>query len=97
MIGLLTEEEQRQVSKSALIDLEAKILVQTGFDFGFPIGPITLGDLVGLELFWKMRQAAGNMALETKVRCRGCAVSLRARWLQSVAGLQEKGRDFFNW
>jgi hypothetical protein len=39
MIGLLTEEEQRQVSKSALIDLEAKILVQTGFDFGFP-GPI---------------------------------------------------------
>ena len=39
MIGLLTEEEQRQVSKGALIDLEAKILVQTGFDFGFP-GPI---------------------------------------------------------
>lgn len=39
MIGLLTDEEQRQVSKNALIDLEAKILVQKGFDFGFP-GPI---------------------------------------------------------
>jgi hypothetical protein len=39
MIGLLTEEEQRQVSKGALIELEARILVKMGFDFSFP-GPI---------------------------------------------------------
>ena len=31
------------------------------------MGPISLGDLVGLELFWKQRKAAGNMQLETKV------------------------------
>jgi hypothetical protein len=39
MIGLLTEDEQRQVNKAALIDLEARIIFTLGFDFGFP-GPI---------------------------------------------------------
>ena len=37
-------------------------LDKAAFDFGMPMGPITLGDMVGLELFWKMRKAAGNMA-----------------------------------
>ena len=39
MIGLLTEEEQKHVSKPSLIDLEAHILITLGFDFNFP-GPI---------------------------------------------------------
>lgn len=39
MISLLTDDEQKSVSKPALIDLEAKILVSMGFDFSFP-GPV---------------------------------------------------------
>ena len=36
MINYLTENEKKYVSKSSLIDLEAKILVVLGFDFNFP-------------------------------------------------------------
>jgi hypothetical protein len=39
MIALLTEEEQKLVTKNDLIDLEEQILVLFGFDFSFP-GPI---------------------------------------------------------
>lgn len=39
MIGLLFEEEQKQVSKQSLKDLEFKILMQNGFDYSYP-GPI---------------------------------------------------------
>lgn len=39
LIGLLTEEEKKYVSKPGLIELESHILVKMGFDFGFP-GPI---------------------------------------------------------
>jgi phosphohistidine swiveling domain-containing protein len=39
MIGLLTDEEQLNVSKSGLIQLESDILVVMNFDFNFP-GPI---------------------------------------------------------
>merc|ERR1712072_1088801 len=35
--------------------------------FGMPMGPATLGDLVGLELFWKKRQQLGDMQHEDKV------------------------------
>lgn len=34
--------------------------------FGMAMGPMALGDLVGLELFWKQRQAAGDMNKQTK-------------------------------
>eukprot|EP00913_Durusdinium_trenchii_P001400 g1295.t1 len=34
--------------------------------FGMAMGPMALGDLVGLELFWKQRQAAGDMKKQTK-------------------------------
>jgi 3-hydroxyacyl-CoA dehydrogenase len=34
--------------------------------FGMPMGPATLGDLVGLELFWKKRQQLGDMKHEDK-------------------------------
>jgi len=39
LIGMLTQEEQKYVSKQGLIDLEADILMTLGFDFNFP-GPI---------------------------------------------------------
>lgn len=39
MISLLSDDEKKNVSKKQLIDLEADILVQMGFDYNFP-GPI---------------------------------------------------------
>jgi len=39
MISLLTEEEQKFVTKQDLIDLEVQILALFGFDFTFP-GPV---------------------------------------------------------
>jgi hypothetical protein len=39
MIALLSEEEQRNVSKQSVKDLEFKILMQTGFDYSYP-GPM---------------------------------------------------------
>jgi len=55
---------------------EAKQLVEDGAtieqvdraatDFGMAMGPMTLGDLVGQELFWKQRKAAGDMNKQTK-------------------------------
>jgi 3-hydroxyacyl-CoA dehydrogenase len=55
---------------------EAKQLVEDGAtieqvdrvaeEFGMAMGPMTLGDLVGQELFWKQRKAAGDMNKQTK-------------------------------
>jgi len=55
---------------------EAKQLVEEGAgfeqldmaatDFGMAMGPMALGDLVGQELFWKQRKAAGDMNKQTK-------------------------------
>lgn len=39
MISLLSDDEKKNVSKKQLIELEADILVQMGFDYNFP-GPI---------------------------------------------------------
>merc|ERR1712113_869071 len=39
-------------------------------NFGMPMGPLTLADLVGLELFWKQRQARGDMSYENKISMR---------------------------
>lgn len=39
LIGMLTSDEQKYVSKQGLIDLEADILMILGFDLSFP-GPI---------------------------------------------------------
>jgi 3-hydroxyacyl-CoA dehydrogenase len=37
------------------------------YDFGMAMGPVSLGDMVAHDLFWKMRKSAGNPKLETKV------------------------------
>lgn len=39
MISLLSDDEKKNVSKKQLIELEADILIQMGFDYNFP-GPI---------------------------------------------------------
>ncbi|CAK0800671.1 unnamed protein product, partial [Prorocentrum cordatum] len=51
-----------------LIEEGADILQVDGVatDLGMAMGPIALGDLVGLELFWKQRKAAGDMKKQTK-------------------------------
>jgi len=56
---------------------EANMMIEQGagplqvdqaiFKFGMPMGPVSLGDMVGLELFWKQRKAAGDMKKESKV------------------------------
>jgi len=55
---------------------EAKMLFEEGagieqidhaaVKFGMAMGPMSLGDLVGQELFWKQRKAAGDMNKQTK-------------------------------
>merc|ERR1719416_244068 len=40
------------------------------YNFGMPMGPITLSDMVGQELFWKQRKALGNMLHENKISMR---------------------------
>jgi len=55
---------------------EAKMLFEEGATvdqveaaataFGMAMGPMALGDLVGQELFWKQRKAAGDMKKQTK-------------------------------
>eukprot|EP00927_Polykrikos_kofoidii_P071249 TRINITY_DN67544_c0_g1_i1.p1 TRINITY_DN67544_c0_g1~~TRINITY_DN67544_c0_g1_i1.p1 ORF type:complete len:576 (-),score=111.95 TRINITY_DN67544_c0_g1_i1:170-1771(-) len=55
---------------------EARMLVEEGvaiekldsvaLNFGMAMGPMHLGDLVGQELFWKQRKAAGDMKKQTK-------------------------------
>merc|ERR1719335_1116047 len=55
---------------------EAKMVVEEGATieqvdatieaFGMAMGPMALGDLVGQELFWKARKAAGDMLKQTK-------------------------------
>jgi len=59
---------------------EAKKLAEDGadlefidgcmFNFGMPMGPLTLSDLVGQELFWKQRKARGDMSFENKISMR---------------------------
>jgi len=55
---------------------EARMLLEEGstveaidaaaLDVGMAMGPHALGDLVGLELFWKQRKALGDMKRQTK-------------------------------
>merc|ERR550532_2974922 len=45
-------------------EVEAVDAAATGL--GMAMGPHALGDLVGLELFWKQRRALGDMRRQTK-------------------------------
>mmetsp|Transcript_13860 Transcript_13860/g.34226 ORF Transcript_13860/g.34226 Transcript_13860/m.34226 type:complete len:726 (+) Transcript_13860:361-2538(+) len=63
MMGPYGAEARMMVEQGADLNLVDK----AAYNFGMPMGPLTLADLVGLELFWKQRKAAGNMQMETKV------------------------------
>jgi len=63
MLGPYAAEARQMIEEGASI----QGLDRAGTDFGMAMGPMSLADLVGLEIFWKMRKAAGNMQLDTKV------------------------------
>jgi len=62
MVAPYAAEAKMLWEEGALIeDIEAAAL-----EFGMAMGPMALGDLVGQELFWKQRKAAGDMQKQTK-------------------------------
>lgn len=63
MIAPYAAETKMLFEEGATIEQIEKTVMQ----FGMAMGPMALGDLVGQELFWKQRKAAGNMkTLQTK-------------------------------
>eukprot|EP00439_Symbiodinium_sp_Y106_P009260 s10202_g1.t1 len=80
---------------------EAKMVLEEGASieqvdaaaqkFGMAMGPMALGDLVGLELFWKQRKAAGDMQKQTKTYYGPYELTDHLR-LQFVDWLCEQGR-----
>lgn len=58
MINLLTDEEKKYVSKSSLIELEAKILCIMGFDFNFP------GPMQSMERFLRVLNYDKNKTIQ---------------------------------
>jgi len=62
MLAPYASEAKQLVEDGATIDQVDRVAEQ----FGMAMGPMTLGDLVGQELFWKQRKAAGDMKKQTK-------------------------------
>eukprot|EP00932_Pfiesteria_piscicida_P008297 SRR837773.18662.p2 GENE.SRR837773.18662~~SRR837773.18662.p2 ORF type:complete len:757 (-),score=442.38 SRR837773.18662:3-1985(-) len=62
MISPYASEAKQLVEDGATIEQVDRVAEQ----FGMAMGPMTLGDLVGQELFWKQRKAAGDMKKQTK-------------------------------
>jgi len=62
MIAPYAGEAKMLFEEGATIDQIEKAVT----DFGMAMGPMALGDLVGQELFWKQRKAAGDMKKQTK-------------------------------
>ncbi|CAK9075344.1 unnamed protein product [Durusdinium trenchii] len=62
MIAPYAGEAKMVLEEGATIEQIDKAAVA----FGMAMGPMALGDLVGQELFWKQRKAAGDMNKQTK-------------------------------
>jgi 3-hydroxyacyl-CoA dehydrogenase len=62
MIAPYAGEAKMLFEEGATIEQIDKAVVK----FGMAMGPNALGDLVGQELFWKQRKAAGDMLKQTK-------------------------------
>merc|ERR1712024_268679 len=62
MIAPYAGETKMVAEEGATLEQIDRVVVQ----FGMPMGPIALGDLVGQELFWKQRKAAGDMKKQTR-------------------------------
>mmetsp|Transcript_13518 Transcript_13518/g.27299 ORF Transcript_13518/g.27299 Transcript_13518/m.27299 type:complete len:659 (+) Transcript_13518:2-1978(+) len=62
MVAPYTAEARMLMEEGATVEaIDAAAL-----DVGMAMGPHALGDLVGLELFWKQRKALGDMKRQTK-------------------------------
>merc|ERR1719291_868121 len=62
MMAPYASEAKQLVEDGATIDQIDRVAE----NFGMAMGPLSLGDLVGQELFWKQRKAAGDMKKQTK-------------------------------
>jgi 3-hydroxyacyl-CoA dehydrogenase len=62
MIAPYAGEAKMLFEEGATIEQIDKVVLK----FGMAMGPNALGDLVGQELFWKQRKAAGDMLKQTK-------------------------------
>lgn len=65
MLGPYGAEAQKMLMEGAAIDFIDETIGPKGF--GVAMGPISMADMVGLDLFWKARKAKGNPKAETKV------------------------------
>ena len=63
MMGPYSAETRQLIEEGA----DPVLVDKTIYDFGMAMGPVSLGDMVAHDLFWKMRKSAGNLKLETKV------------------------------
>ncbi|KAF4677362.1 hypothetical protein FOL47_001948 [Perkinsus chesapeaki] len=63
MLGPYGAEVRQMVEEGG--DLSKFDAIATGF--GMAMGPLSMSDLVGQDLFWRARKMAGNMKLETAV------------------------------
>jgi 3-hydroxyacyl-CoA dehydrogenase len=58
MLAQRGREAERLLIEGALPQEVDKVL----YDFGFPMGPFAMGDLAGLDVGWRVRQARGTKA-----------------------------------
>jgi 3-hydroxyacyl-CoA dehydrogenase len=63
MMGPYGAETRQLIEEGADPVLVDKVV----YDFGMAMGPVSLGDMVAHDLFWKMRKTLGIMKFETKV------------------------------
>jgi len=66
MMGAYATESKKLVEDGAALEFVDDCIA----NFGMPMGPLTLSDLVGQELFYKQRKARGDMAFENKISMR---------------------------
>jgi 3-hydroxyacyl-CoA dehydrogenase len=65
------------------------------YDFGMAMGPVSLGDMVAHDLFWRMRKNIGDMKFETKVAIGPHDLT---DWLCENGRFGQKaGKGFFNY
>src|SRR6266704_5300827 len=56
MLHARGKQAERLILEGALPHQVDKVL----YDFGFPMGPFTMGDMAGLDIGWRIRKAKGQ-------------------------------------
>jgi len=91
MMGPYGAETRQLIEEGA----DPVVIDKTIYDFGMAMGPVSLGDMVAHDLFWKMRKSAGNMKMETKVAIGPHDLT---DWLCDNGRLGQKaGKGFYNY